>query len=117
MKLTPSIVRNLYAALYCCYPFTKWQMPLPEEIDFRIIQDRELSGAYLYDTGGQYEHVITISSACCSHLYTALTILAHECIHMSFHHRKGNKWSDHGKEFRIRCKMVANELGFDPLEL
>jgi hypothetical protein len=23
----------------------------------------------------------------------------------------------HGKPFRIRCKLVATELGFDPLEL
>ncbi|CAB4121569.1 SprT-like [uncultured Caudovirales phage] len=117
MKLTPEIVRNLYASLYCCYPYTKWDMPLPEEIDFQIIHDKETMGTYLYDTGEEYEHSITISSARCDHFYTVLTTLSHECIHMSFFRQKGDKWSQHGKEFRRRCEMVAMELGFDPKEL
>jgi hypothetical protein len=107
----------MYATLYCCYPFSKWKMPLPEEIEFQVIEDQEVLGAYLYDTGEEYAHTITISSACCGHLYTVLTTLAHECIHMSFHNQRGDKWAHHGKEFKVRCKMVANELGFDPLEL
>lgn len=117
MKLTSHIVRNLYATLYCCYPFTKWKMPLPEEIQFQVIEDQDLLGEYTYDIGGDHEHTITISSGCCGHLYTALTVLAHECVHMSFHKQKGDKWCQHGKAFRVRCKMVAHELGFDPLEL
>jgi predicted SprT family Zn-dependent metalloprotease len=43
--------------------------------------------------------------------------MAHEMIHMSFHRRKGNKWAQHGKEFRARCHLVGKELGLDPLEL
>jgi len=43
--------------------------------------------------------------------------LAHECVHMSFYRQKGDKWMSHGKEFRRRCRMVAEEFGFDPLEL
>jgi len=117
MKLSPDIVRNLYSSLYCCHPFTKWKMPLPEEIDFVVISDPELMGTYLYDTGDDYEHTITISSARCGHYYTVITTLTHEMIHMSFHRQKGDKWMQHGKPFRTRCKMVANELGLDPLEL
>ena len=92
-------------------------MPLPEEIHFEVIQDYDLLGEYTYDTGGNHEHMITISSGCCGHLYTVLTVLAHECVHMSFHMQKGDRWRQHGKAFRTRCKLVANELGFDPLEL
>jgi len=117
MKLTPEAVRNMYAFLYCCYPFTKWKLPLPEEIDFQIVHDKDALGTYMYDTGEDYEHTITISSARCGHAYTALTTLAHEVVHMSFHRQKGDKWAQHGKEFRRRCKMVADEMGFDPLEL
>jgi len=117
MKLTPEVVRNLYASLYCCYPFTKWNMPLPEEIEFIVTPDPELMGTYLYDTGGDYEHTITISSGRCGHYYTMLTTLAHECVHMSFYRQKGDKWLLHGKEFRRRCKMVSDELGFDGMEL
>ena len=117
MKLTPEAIRNAYASLCCLYPFTKWNMPLPEEIDFIIIPDAELMGTYMYDTGDDYEHTITISSARCGHYYTMLTTLSHEMVHMSFHRLKGDKWAHHSKQFRTRCKLVAHELGFDGLEL
>ena len=117
MKLTPELLRNLYASLYCCYPYSKWPMPLPEEVEFIVSPDPETMGTYTLDTGGDYEHTVTISSARCGHLYTTLTTIAHEAVHMSFHKQKGDKWLHHGKEFRRRCKMVADELGFDGLEL
>ena len=117
MKITPEIVRNLYSALYCCHPFSNWNLPLPEEIDFQITHDPDVMGTYLLDTGEDYEHTITISSARCGHLMTILTTLSHECVHMSFYRQKGDKWMSHGAEFRRRCRMVAEEFGFDPLEL
>ena len=118
MRLTPEVVRNLYASLYCCYPFTQWKMPLPEEIEFIVTSDPELMGTYLYDTGDdKYEHTVTISSGRCGHYYTMLTTLAHEMVHMSFHRQKGDKWAHHGKSFRDRCLKVAHELGLDGLEL
>ena len=117
MRLNPEILKNLYSALYCTYPFTKWPMPLPDECEFIVTADPELMGTYQLDTGGEYGHTITISSGRCSHFYTVLTTLAHECIHMSFHKQKGDKWLHHGAEFRRRCKIVSAELGFDGLEL
>jgi hypothetical protein len=75
MKLTPEALKHLYSSLYCTYPFTKWPMPLPEEIEFIVTPDPELMGTYLLDTGGDYAHTITISSGRCSHFYTVLTPL------------------------------------------
>jgi thiamine monophosphate kinase len=115
MKLTPAIIRNLYSAIYCMKPFDRWDMPLPEEIDFIVDKDKEVMGTYLYDTGEDYEHTITISSAKCGHLDTVIRVLCHECIHMSRH--KTNRWTYHDKEFRNRAFRISSELGFDPLEL
>ena len=117
MKLTPEVIRHAYASLSTLYPFTKWKMPLPEEVEFLIMPDTETMGTYQLDTGGDYEHTITISSARCGHYYTMLTTLSHEMVHMSFHRQKGDKWLHHSKQFRTRCKMVAFEMGFDGLEL
>ena len=83
MKLTPSILRNLYSAIYCMKPFDRWAMPLPEQICFIVDSDPQLMGSYLYDDGEKYEHTITISSARCGHLDTVIRVLCHECIHMS----------------------------------
>jgi hypothetical protein len=117
MKITPAAVRHLYSSLVVTYPFTKWPMPLPEEVDFQILHDVDLMGSYLYCDEDDYEHTITISSARCAFFSTLLSTLAHEMIHCSFHKQKGDKWSQHGKPFRTRCKLVGQELGLDPLEL
>ena len=45
----------MYAMLYCCYPFTKWSMPLPEEIEFIVTQDTDTMGTYCHDTGEDFE--------------------------------------------------------------
>ena len=118
MRLTPEVLRNLYSTLYCVYPFTKWDLPLPEEIDFQVDKhDKTTMGTYMYDTGDDYAHTITVSAALCGHMMTVIRVLCHECVHMSFHQQKGDKWAHHSKQFRTRCSMVAHELGLDPLEL
>ena len=115
MKLTPAILKNLYSAIYCMKPFDRWDMPLPEEINFIVDKDKDVMGSYLYDTGEDFEHTITISSARCGHLDTVIRVLCHECIHMSRH--KTHKWTHHDKEFRNRAFRISSELGFDALEL
>jgi hypothetical protein len=118
MRIKPEAVRHLYSSLVVTYPFTKWPMPLPEEIDFQIVHDDELMGSYLLDSGDDnYEHTITISSARCAFYSTLLSTLCHEMIHCSFHKQKGDKWLQHGKPFRTRCSLVGKEIGLDPLEL
>lgn len=117
MKITSEAVRHLYSSLVITYPFTKWPMPLPEEVDFQILHDTELMGSYLYCDDDDYEHTITISSARCAWFSTLLSTLCHEMIHCSFHKQKGDKWLLHGAEFRRRCALVGREIGLDPLEL
>jgi hypothetical protein len=114
--ITPAVVKNLYASLYCCHPFTKWKMPLPEQIKFVISEDDSIMASYLYDTGEDYEHTITISSARNAFYMTLVASLCHEMIHCSFHRQKGDKWRQHGKAFRDRCTLVG-KLGLDHLEL
>lgn len=116
MKLNATILRNLYSTLYCCDPFKRWNLPLPEEIRFIADDDTTTLGTYLHDSGDdQYQHTITISKARCGHIMTVLSTLCHEMIHMSRY--KTDKWTHHDKEFRRRATMVGLELGLDHLEL
>ena len=117
MKLTSTILKNIYNMLVVCEPFEKWNMPLAAQIRFVVNADPDVMGTYMYDDGEKWEHIITISTARCGFLDTVILTMAHEMIHMSFHRRKGNKWAQHGKEFRARCHLVGKELGLDPLEL
>jgi hypothetical protein len=117
MKLTPAILRNLYCAFVVAEPFCRWKMPFPEEIKFIVDADTEAMGTYLYDDGGKYEHVITISEARCSYLLTTASTLCHEMIHMSRSGTVTEAWFKHDATFKRRAKKVAEAFGFDPLEL
>jgi hypothetical protein len=116
VKLTPAILRNLYSAMVCCKPFNGWDMPLPEQVKFIVDADPEAMGTYLHDDG-DWEHIVTVSEARCGHLYTVMTTLCHEMIHMSRANTVTHAWTKHDATFKRRAKRVATELGFDPLEL
>lgn len=117
MKLNSIILKEIYEMLYICEPFSKWNLPLADEIKFEVILDENVMGTYLYDDGGKYAHTIQISSARCGHLDTVIRTLAHEMIHASRHDTVTDAWLKHDKTFRRRAHMISSELGFDPLEL
>ena len=117
MRLNSEVVKNLYASLYCCYPFTKWKMPLPEEIDFVVTSDPETMGTYMYDEGEKHEHTITISAARCGFMETVIKTVAHEMIHMSRSGTITDAWLKHDATFRRRAHQIGKELGFDGHEL
>ena len=102
--------------MVCCEPYCKWNMPLPEQVKFIVDADPEAMGTYLHDDG-DWEHIVTVSEARCGHLYTVMTTLCHEMIHMSRANTVTHAWTKHDATFKRRAKRVATELGFDPLEL
>jgi trehalose-6-phosphate synthase len=91
-------------------------MPLPEEIKFVVNADPERMGTYMYEPDSEtFCHELTISREHHSHLATVIRTLAHEMIHMRRH--KTSRWDQHDAVFRRYAHQIAQELGFDPLEL
>lgn len=117
MKLNPVILKEIYEMLSICEPFTKWKIPLADEVRFEVIRDDSVMGTYLYDDGGEYAHTIQISESRNGHLDTVVRTLAHEMIHASRHDTVTDAWLKHDATFRRRAHLVATELGLDPLEL
>ena len=117
MKLTPTILRNIYAMLYCCEPFSKWKLPLPEEVKFIVDYDPETMGSYCYDEGDEHEHTITISASRCGFLETVIKTIAHEMIHASRSGTVSDAWLKHDASFRRKAHQIGVSCGFDPLEL
>ena len=117
MKLTPTILRNIYAMLYCCEPFSKWKLPLPEEVKFIVDYDPETMGTYCYDEGNEHEHTITISASRCGFLETVIKTIAHEMIHASRSGTVSDAWLKHDASFRRKAHQIGVSCGFDPLEL
>ena len=117
MKLTPTILRNIYAMLYCCEPFSKWKLPLPVEVKFIVDYDPETMGTYCYDEGDEHEHTITISASRCGFLETVIKTIAHEMIHASRSGTVSDAWLKHDASFRRKAHQIGVSCGFDPLEL
>jgi len=90
-------------------------IPQPEEINFVVDKDKEIMGSYLYDTGEDFEHTITISSARCGHLDTVIRVSSR-----MYSHGRSTKLTSGLKAIRsfvIERKRISFELGFDALEL
>jgi hypothetical protein len=102
--------------LWTCEPFTRWKLPLPEEVKFVVDFDPETMGTYTYGDG-DHEHLVTISAARCGHLDTVIRTMAHEMIHMSRSGTITDAWLKHDAVFRRKAHKISQELGFDSLEL
>ena len=112
MTPTPKTIEAMYLMLCQMKPFKSWNLPNTSEIDFVVTDDEDAYGTYVFDND---IHIITISKAKCSHFETILKTLAHEMIHMKRHRTKS--WDQHDAVFRRYAKAIADEFGFDPLEL
>jgi len=112
--MTPSAntLESMYLMLCQMKPFKFWDLPNTAEINFIVNDEEDAYGSYVFDDD---VHIITISRAKCSHFETILKTLAHEMIHMKRYRTKS--WDQHDAVFRRYAKSIADEFGFDPLEL
>jgi hypothetical protein len=112
MTPTSHSLEAMYLMLNQMKPFKYWNLPNTACINFVVTDEEDAYGSYIFD---DEIHIITISKAKCSHFETILKTLAHEMIHMKRHRTKA--WDQHDAVFRRYAKAIADEFGFDPLEL
>lgn len=112
--MTPSSqsLEAMYLMLCQMKPFKTWDLPNTAEIKFLVTKEEDALGSYIYDDD---IHTITISKAKCNHFETILKTLAHELIHMKRY--KTQHWDKHDAVFRRYAKSIADEFGWDHLEL
>jgi hypothetical protein len=116
MTPTSKSLEAMYIMLCQLKPVNRWNLPNTAEIKFVVTKDEDCYGSYVYDDD---LHVITISSAKCGHFETILKTLAHECCHMKIAGPTGDGegWDKHHYRFKQLSKSIADEFGYDPLEL
>ena len=112
MNIKASDLANMYIMLKGLKPFNRWKLPPLEDIKFQVTDDVDALGTYVYDDN---YHVITISRAKNGHFQTVIRTLAHEVIHLL--RGKTPKYALHDAYFLAKSRQVADEFGFDPLEL
>ena len=110
MTLSRDALRACYDFLNETLPFSRWNLPDGEDVEFRVVRDPSLFGWDLLENG---RHINGISSTTVGHTDTLIRTMAHELVHLHEHHsgpcRKG-----HSRAFRAYAKQVCKHHGFDP---
>lgn len=108
LKFTQESLRAAYNFLRLCPPFSRWKMPLGEEIEFKIIRSTKVYGLHLYSGD---KHTISISSHTIGHSDNLLRVMAHEMVHA--HLVRVDPRVIHGAKFKQCAKLVCKYHGFD----
>jgi len=108
MHLTPDICERAYELLRVTKPFSGWQLPEADEVEFRVGKSNKVYGGCGERSTG---HLIELSATMNTDLTTALQTMAHEMIHLHQHmigvrhERDGN----HGRTFDAAAYKVCRE--------
>jgi hypothetical protein len=109
--MTPDTLRACYNFLNETLPFSRWNLPDGDDIDFRVVRDAGRFGWYRFDGT---RHVIAISATCVGHTDTLIRTMAHELVHLYEEHSGACSRTDHGPTFRAYAKQICKHHGFDP---
>ncbi len=117
MELTPETLRAAYAYLDATPPFNGWNLPDPEDVEFRVTQKSRTHGeTHTVILGGtKFKFKIDISGKKHNHTASLILTMAHEMVHVHQRYNKINLTrSTHGKDFMALAKEVCDAHGFDP---
>lgn len=110
MRLTPEILEQCYALLCTCPPFSRWNLPAVEDVEFHVTGHKDLAGDYSYQGG---EHRIRISGLIHHTLEGALHTMAHEMCHMRTTLIHPHEQPRHGPKFFDALTEAARHLSVD----
>ena len=110
MKLTPEGCAAMYDALRAHQPFSRWDLPEADKVEFYVTRDKSVFGTYCYEQA----HAITVSEVVVGHWSTLSETVAHEMIHLHQSLRKKQTRAEHNTEFRKLALEVCQTFGFDP---
>ena len=114
MHLSPAILERAYDFLRSTAPFSDWDLPEADEVEFHIHRHRDQRyGDYAFKSG---RHIIRLSDRA-HHNYTImLQTMAHEMGHL--HQRqtdcKARPTKTHGFKFERLMRRVGRRWGWNP---
>lgn len=115
LPLTKEMLSASYGYLKETPPFVKWNLPEPEEVEFKVSRRTNEFGRYQL-VGGK--HTISISAVAIGHTSTLMSVMSHEIIHLHLEESdmesRSGSLNTHNAAFRILAAQVCKVHGFDP---
>lgn len=110
IHLTPDILAGLYDVLRLTKPFKGWSLPPSDEVGFHVSEVETPQGEWWIENG---QHQLKVSAKKHHTLYSAMTTLAHEMVHVHEHQVGARLDVHHGWTFKKFAKSVCRWHGFD----
>lgn len=112
--INEALIESLYNIFVVAHPFNQYKFPRSSKVEFAVYDDPEIYGSYSPEP-----HLITISTAKCSHLDTVCKTVLHEMCHMALYVYSPDTelYLKHTAQFKRLQSQVAKLYGFDPLDL
>jgi hypothetical protein len=117
LPLTAEMLACAYEYLRHTPPFSRWNLPEPEDIKFETSRHPKEAGRYIWDPNVK-KHIIRASMRGIGHTESLMKFMAHEMIHL---HLRIMKWESraaseevHNAAFRKFAAQACKWHGFDP---
>ena len=117
VRLTPEVMRHIYAALRETRPFNRWSLPDPKHVRFGAVRDVTYSGLCTMVDGEK--PIIRINVKRNPTIGDAIATMAHEMCHIrqfaaepARAAKHGIDDDGHGPDFIRLAKMVCKHHGF-----
>jgi len=117
LPLSEEILEACYEFLRITKPFSSWNLPNGEDINFKVGRRPTEAARYVWDPNTK-KHYIIISTRGVGHTQSLMRAMAHEMIHL---HLRIRGWeskkqcpSVHNAAFRKFAIRVCKYHGFDP---
>lgn len=109
VHITPEMVEAAYELLRRTPPFSRWGLPHPDKVEFRV--HYWLPGAAADYELRENRHIIRVSAARHTQLSSLLTSVAHELCHLRQALR--GEHIGHGASFRRYAAQACRRHGWD----
>lgn len=110
MHLTPERVAAVYDCLRAFRPFSRWNLPESDEIEFRVGVQEDAFAHYWRENG---QHAFEVSMLLVKDWQMLVETVAHEMIHLHQALRKTETKAEHNREWHRFADQVCAAFKFD----
>jgi hypothetical protein len=113
LPLTPHHLAACYEFVRALPPFSGYNLPHADTVEFTVNRHPNWCGAYLEGSNGKHE--IAISIRCVGHTDTLVRIMSHEMLHLAQVLKGVAPKGDvmHNSDFRRRAERICRIHGWD----
>lgn len=113
LHITPDLMEISYQRLCLTPPFKRWRLPHADNVEFHVVGDVKVEGAFCYDTEDARKAVIRVSHIFVRTLDKLDAVMAHEICHLRERLLKVRSDVAHGRVFQKLADQVCSYHGFD----